>query len=54
MVHLTGIEPAHREIMDPKSIASASSATGAYSSILSQIARAVKRKSRKNPRRRNA
>lgn len=30
LVHLTGIEPAHLSILDPKSSASASSATGAY------------------------
>ena len=30
-VRLTGIEPAHREILDPKSSASANSATGAKS-----------------------
>ncbi len=29
MVHLTGIEPAHLSILDPKSNASANSATGA-------------------------
>ncbi len=30
-VRLTGIEPAHRKILDPKSSASANSATGAKS-----------------------
>ena len=30
MVHLTGIEPARLSVLDPKSNASASSATGAY------------------------
>ena len=30
LVHLTGIEPAHLSVLDPKSNASASSATGAY------------------------
>ena len=30
LVHLTGIEPARLSVLDPKSNASASSATGAY------------------------
>ena len=34
MVHLTGIEPAHLSILDPKSSASASSATGAYIKLI--------------------
>ena len=29
LVRLTGLEPAHREILDPKSSASTNSATGA-------------------------
>ena len=29
-VRLTGLEPAHREILDPKSSASTNSATGAF------------------------
>lgn len=33
LVHLTGIEPAHLSILDPKSSASASSATGATARI---------------------
>ena len=33
MVHLTGIEPAHLSILDPKSSASASSATGATAAL---------------------
>lgn len=36
MVHLTGIEPAHLSILDPKSSASASSATGAYIKLFTQ------------------
>ena len=30
LVRLTGLEPAHREILDPKSSASTNSATGAF------------------------
>ncbi len=33
LVHLTGIEPAHLSILDPKSNASASSATGATADL---------------------
>ena len=34
-VRLTGLEPAHREILDPKSSASTNSATGAKQALLS-------------------
>ena len=36
-VRLTGLEPAHREILDPKSSASTNSATGASNWVLSVL-----------------
>ena len=37
LVHLTGIEPARREALDPKSNVSASSTTGALASFLAVL-----------------
>lgn len=37
-VRLTGLEPAHRKTIDPKSIASTNFATGAFAMIILHLA----------------